>query len=78
MGTYRNSRKHGPFTYYHTNGKIREQGEYVADKKHKEWKEFDETGALKKTLLYRAGILISKPWHLRLSSPAPARMEERF
>jgi antitoxin component YwqK of YwqJK toxin-antitoxin module len=45
---------------YFPNGKIKEQGEYVANKKHKEWKEFDETGKLIKTLKFQAGILISE------------------
>jgi antitoxin component YwqK of YwqJK toxin-antitoxin module len=58
VGEYRNSRKHGVFTFYHPNGKVREQGEYVADKKHREWKEFDEAGNVVKTLVYRAGIVL--------------------
>jgi antitoxin component YwqK of YwqJK toxin-antitoxin module len=37
---------------------MKEQGEYIADKRHKEWKEYDEQGQLKRTLLYRAGILV--------------------
>jgi antitoxin component YwqK of YwqJK toxin-antitoxin module len=46
------------FTAYHPNGKIKEQGEYVADKKHKEWKEFDENGNPTRTLTFKAGILV--------------------
>jgi antitoxin component YwqK of YwqJK toxin-antitoxin module len=57
---YRGSRQHGLYISYFPNGKIKEQGEYVANKKHKEWKEFDETGKLIKTLKFQAGILISE------------------
>src|SRR5260221_10022849 len=55
---FRASRMHGPYVSYWPNGKIKEQGEYVANKKHKEWKEFNEEGALIKIQNFRAGILI--------------------
>ena len=35
--------------------------EFIADKKHKEWKEFDEQGNLKRTLIFKAGILVQPP-----------------
>jgi uncharacterized protein len=54
---YRAGRQHGPYVSYHPNGKIKEQGEYVANKKHKEWKEFDEEGKLVKSYMFNAGIL---------------------
>jgi antitoxin component YwqK of YwqJK toxin-antitoxin module len=57
-GEYRSNRRHGLFTGYHANGKMREQGEYIADKKHKVWKEFDTQGNLKRTLIFKAGILV--------------------
>jgi len=57
---YRGSRQHGLYTSYYQNGKIKEQGEYVANKKHKEWKEFDEEGTVVKTYVFRAGILIEE------------------
>ena len=46
VGEYRSSRRQGLFTTYHLNGKVKEQGEYAADKKHKEWREYDEGGNL--------------------------------
>ncbi|MCI0750802.1 MAG: toxin-antitoxin system YwqK family antitoxin, partial [Flammeovirgaceae bacterium] len=51
------NRRHGLFTAYHQNGNIREQGEYIADRKHKEWKEYDEQGKLVTTFVFYAGIL---------------------
>ena len=49
---------HGPYIGYWPNGKIKEQGEYVANKKHKEWREFDPEGKLIKIQNFRAGMLI--------------------
>jgi antitoxin component YwqK of YwqJK toxin-antitoxin module len=57
-GECRSQRKHGLFTSYYPNGAIHEQGEYVADKKHKEWKIFDEEGNLIQTQVFKAGILV--------------------
>jgi antitoxin component YwqK of YwqJK toxin-antitoxin module len=49
---------HGLYTAYYPDGTIKEQGEYIANKKHKDWKEFDENGKLTTTRVFRAGILI--------------------
>ncbi len=57
---YRASRQHGPYTAYWPNGKIKEQGEFVANKRHKEWKEFDERGNLVKTTVFKAGIVVEE------------------
>ena len=57
---YKGSRQHGLYTSYHPNGKLKEQGEYVANRKHKEWKEFDEKGNLIKTYVFKAGILVEE------------------
>ncbi|QLH31090.1 MAG: hypothetical protein HWD62_00375 [Cyclobacteriaceae bacterium] len=57
---YRGNRQHGTYTKYYPSGKIMEQGEYVANKKHKEWKEFDEEGNVVKTYVFRAGILMEE------------------
>jgi antitoxin component YwqK of YwqJK toxin-antitoxin module len=57
---YRASRQHGLYTQYYPTGKIKEQGSYVANKKHNEWKEYDEQGNVIKTLVFRAGILIEE------------------
>jgi antitoxin component YwqK of YwqJK toxin-antitoxin module len=38
---------------------VKEQGEYTADKKNKEWKEYDADGKLVSTSMYRAGKLIT-------------------
>ncbi len=57
-GTFKSNRKFGLFTSYYPNGKIREQGEYVGDKQHKEWKEYDEQGNLKRTIIFRAGTVV--------------------
>jgi antitoxin component YwqK of YwqJK toxin-antitoxin module len=46
------------FIAYYPDGKVREQGEYIADKKHKTWTEYDEQGSVKSTLVFRAGILV--------------------
>ena len=41
-------------------GQLKEQGEYVAGRKHKEWKEFDEQGKLIRTFVFNAGILVEE------------------
>ena len=46
------------YTSYHPNGKVREQGEYAADRKHREWKMFDEEGNLINTVIYRGGVVV--------------------
>src|SRR5690606_26999347 len=56
---YRNNRRIGLFTAYYPDKTIKEQGEYVADKKHKEWKQYDETGKLVTTIIYKAGVVIN-------------------
>jgi antitoxin component YwqK of YwqJK toxin-antitoxin module len=43
---------------YFNNGTIKEQGDFIGDKKHGEWKEFDEQGNLKRTLIFKAGNLV--------------------
>jgi antitoxin component YwqK of YwqJK toxin-antitoxin module len=39
---------------------VKEQGEYVANKRHKVWVEYDEKGKLMKTYTFNAGILVSE------------------
>ena len=39
---------------------MKEQGEYIADKKHKDWVEYDEQGQVVKTYTFKAGILIEE------------------
>jgi len=41
---------------YHSNGKMKEQGEYIGDKKYKEWKTFDENGSPLSSVVYKAGV----------------------
>ena len=36
-------------------GIVRETGEYAADKKHKEWKTFDEQGKQLSSVVFKAG-----------------------
>jgi antitoxin component YwqK of YwqJK toxin-antitoxin module len=56
VAEYRSNRKQGPYTSYYPNGKVKEQGEYATDKKHREWKVFDEAGGLVSSTVFRAGI----------------------
>ena len=55
---YKSSRKQGKFTSYYPQGGIHEQGDYMGDKKHGEWKEFDAQGNLLKTHIFKAGNLV--------------------
>ncbi len=57
---YRASRQHGPYTAYWPNGKVKEEGEFVANKRHKAWKEYDESGKLVKTITFKAGIIVEE------------------
>ena len=52
------SRLHGLFTAYHHNGKIKEQGHYIANKKHREWKHYHENGEVIKVEMFNAGLLV--------------------
>lgn len=48
------------FTSYYSNGKVKEAGEYVADKKHKEWKTYDEQGKLERSIIFKAGSAVNE------------------
>ena len=56
VAEYRSNRRQGLYTAYHANGKIKEQGEYAGDKKHKEWKVYDEGGGLVSSTMFKAGV----------------------
>lgn len=58
---FRSSRRHGLYTAWYPNGKIRETGEYLANLKNREWKEYDEQGNLLGSTWYRTGIAIPAP-----------------
>jgi antitoxin component YwqK of YwqJK toxin-antitoxin module len=45
---------------YYPNGQIKEQGEYIANKKHNPWKEYNEAGELIKTSIYKSGLLMEE------------------
>ena len=50
--------KHGPYFYYHENGKLKVSGNYMNDAKNGVWKYYDESGTLQKTEKYENDKLI--------------------
>ena len=51
--------RHGPYFYYHENGKLKVSGQYRDNLKHGDWKYFDERGTLTKTEKYESGRLVN-------------------
>ncbi|MGB0933867.1 MAG: hypothetical protein ACPGU5_06265 [Lishizhenia sp.] len=51
--TYFHGKKHGHTIVYHPNGALHYKGEYSMDEKIKEWKFYDQQGALVKTEQYK-------------------------
>ncbi len=45
---------------YYSNGTVHEEGQYMADKKHGEWKTYNEQGGLDQSTVFRAGIALKQ------------------
>lgn len=68
VGSYRDTAckiAHGPFRFFHANGRLKSQGTYINGKKHGQWVSYHDNGMISDSAVYEGGTPrgIAMQWH---------------